>query len=309
MHALIAGGAGFIGQNLSRVLLAHGWNVDIIDLREPGPLASTATDSPRAFVGDVLTWDTPRHYDAIINLASPASVDVTVGRPIDTMRINALGCDRLARIASKTGARFIEASSSEIYGRPEVHPQHEGYFGNVDPTGPRGAYNEAKRYCEALTAAYVRQEGLSAGIVRFFNGYGPGLDDGRVVPSFIRAVLDGKPIPINGDGTQTRSFCYVDDLCEGVRLLLEDTRLGPFNLGNPSEITMLGLARVVFEVVGRDTGIEYMPLPPEDPARRCPDITKAEDELGYSPTVDLSEGVERTLRWLMAERTVPVAPD
>jgi dTDP-glucose 4,6-dehydratase len=237
--------------------------------------------------------------DAVCNLASPASPPAYLARPFDTLAVGSEGTRRLLELARAHDARFLMASTSEIYGDPEVHPQVESYRGNVDPTGPRSVYDEAKRFAESLTMAMHRTHGVDVGIVRIFNTYGPRLSpgDGRVVSNFIVQALRGEPLTVYGDGSQTRSLCYVEDEIRGLVALLDSTLTGPVNIGNPDERSMLDLARFVLEVTGSSSEIAFRPLPTDDPTRRCPDITLARTELGWSPTIGLREGIERTIQY------------
>ncbi len=241
--------------------------------------------------------------DAVCNLASPASPPAYLARPFDTLAVGSEGTRRLLELARAHGARFLMASTSEIYGDPEVHPQVESYRGNVDPTGPRSVYDEAKRFAESLTMAMHRTHGVNVGIARIFNTYGPRLSpgDGRVVSNFIVQALRGEPLTVYGDGSQTRSLCFVDDEIGGLLALLDSSLTGPVNIGNPDERTMLDLAHFVLEVTGSTSGIVFEPLPTDDPTRRCPDITLARTELGWEPTTGLREGILQTIDYF-AER-------
>jgi dTDP-glucose 4,6-dehydratase len=241
----------------------------------------------------------PGEVDYVIHFASPASPIDYLRWPIQTLKVGSLGTHKALGLARAKGARFLLASTSEVYGDPLVNPQPETYWGNVNPIGPRGVYDEAKRFAEAIALAYHRQHGLGVRIARIFNTYGPRmrLDDGRAVPAFIDAALKGLPLPVFGDGSQTRSLCFVDDLVEGiVRLLLSDY-VGPVNLGNPEEVTILHLAETIEDVVGNHPGIEYKPLPQDDPTVRCPDTHVAERELSWVAKIGLRDGLERTVEW------------
>jgi dTDP-glucose 4,6-dehydratase len=237
--------------------------------------------------------------DAVCNLASPASPPAYLARPLDTLAVGSEGTRRLLELARAHGARFLMASTSEVYGDPEVHPQVESYRGNVDPTGPRSVYDEAKRFAESLTMAMHRTHGVDVGIARIFNTYGPRLSpgDGRVVSNLIVQALRGEPCTVYGDGTQTRSLCYVDDQIAGLVALLDSSLTGPVNIGNPDELSVLDLARFVLEVTGSSSEIVFGPLPTDDPARRCPDITLARTALGWAPEIGLREGIERTIEY------------
>jgi dTDP-glucose 4,6-dehydratase len=237
--------------------------------------------------------------DAVCNLASPASPPAYLARPLDTLAVGSEGTRRLLELARSHSARFMLTSTSEVYGDPEVHPQVENYRGNVDPTGPRSVYDEAKRFAESLTMAVHRAQGVDVGIARVFNTYGPRLSpgDGRVVSNFVVQALRGEPLTVYGDGRQTRSMCYVDDQIKGLLALLDSSLTGPVNIGNPDERSMLELAHFVLEVTGSTSEISFAPLPVDDPTRRCPDITLARTELGWSPTIGLREGIERTIEY------------
>jgi dTDP-glucose 4,6-dehydratase len=251
-------------------------------------------------VSEKVELDPGVKVDAVCNLASPASVPAYLSRPLDTLAVGSEGTRRLLELARAHGARFLMASTSEIYGDPEVHPQVESYRGNVDPTGPRSVYDEAKRFSESLTMAMHRTYGVNVGIARIFNTYGPRLaaGDGRVISNFIAQALRGEPLTIYGDGRQTRSPCYVDDEIAGLVALMDSSITGPVNIGNPDEHTVLELAQVVLEVTGSASSLVYQPLPTDDPTRRCPDITLARRELGWSPTVALRDGIARTMEYL-----------
>jgi dTDP-glucose 4,6-dehydratase len=237
--------------------------------------------------------------DYVLNFASPASPVDYLRWPIQTLKVGAFGTHRGLGLARAKSATFLLASTSEVYGDPLVSPQPEAYWGNVNPIGPRGVYDEAKRFAEALTLAYHRENGVETRIARIFNCFGPRMrpDDGRAVPAFFKAALEGRPLPIHGDGTQTRSLCYIDDTIEGMfRLLLSD-ETQPVNIGNPEEVTILELAGLIQDVVGNHPGFEFLPRPVDDPSVRCPDTTKAQAILGWKPQVSLLEALERTLPW------------
>lgn len=302
MKALLTGAAGFIGSHLARRLLQAGWEVVGVD--------NFAT-STRRNLTDLLThprfefleWDVTRPLpgvgpvDWVLHFASPASPPRYQRLAIETMRVNAEGTYHLLELARATGARFFLASTSEVYGDPLVHPQPESYWGNVNPVGPRSVYDEAKRYAEALTMAYHRMYGVDVRIVRIFNTYGPGMhpEDGRVVSTFITQALTGRPLTVYGDGSQTRSLCYVDDLIDGIVRLMERPVHEPVNLGNPEEYTVLELARMVLELTGSSSPISFCPLPVDDPRQRRPDITRARELLGWEPRVPVYEGIRRTV--------------
>jgi dTDP-glucose 4,6-dehydratase len=303
-RVVVAGGAGFLGSHLCDHLVARGDTVVCLDDFSTGSEGNVAhlmgherfslvvTDvSESVDLGDA------GPVDAVCNLASPASPPAYLARPLATLAVGSEGTRRLLELAHRHGARFLMASTSEIYGDPLVHPQVESYRGNVDPTGPRSVYDEAKRFSESLTMAMHRAHGVDVGIVRIFNTYGPRLSpgDGRVVSNFIVQALRGEPLTVYGDGSQTRSLCYVDDQVAGLVALLDSSLVGPVNIGNPDERSMLDLAHFVLEVTGSSSQIEFRPLPTDDPTRRCPDITVARTELGWEPKVGLREGIERTI--------------
>jgi dTDP-glucose 4,6-dehydratase len=248
--------------------------------------------------------------DAVCNLASPASPPAYLERPFDTLAVGSEGTRRLLELARAHEARFLMASTSEIYGDPEVHPQVESYRGNVDPTGPRSVYDEAKRFAESLTMAMHRAHGVDVGIARIFNTYGPRLSagDGRVVSNFIVQALRGDDLTVYGDGSQTRSLCFVDDQIAGLLALLDSSLTGPVNIGNPDERSMLELAHLVLDITGSSSEITYEPLPIDDPTRRCPDITLARTALGWEPTMELREGIERTIEYFERKSKQEEAP-
>ena len=306
----MAGGAGFLGSHLCDRLVERGDTVVCLDDLSTGSAENVAhllgSDRFRLIVADVsekVELD-DAGVDAVCHLASPASPPAYLARPLDTLVVGSEGTRRLLELARAHDARFLMASTSEVYGDPEVHPQTESYRGNVDPTGPRSVYDEAKRFAEAITMAMHRSYGLNVGIARIFNTYGPRLSpgDGRVVSNFVVQALRGEPLTVYGDGTQTRSFCFVDDQIAGLLALLGSSLTGPVNIGNPDERSMVELARVVLEVTGSHSDIVFRPLPADDPTRRCPDITLARDTLGWSPRVELREGLERTIAYF-AETT------
>lgn len=298
---VVTGGAGFLGSNLCDALLARGDEVVVVD-----NLVTGSTSNIEHLFGngrfqfshhDVseFIW-VPGEVDAVLHFASPASPIDYLELPIQTLKVGSLGTHNALGLARAKGARFMLASTSEVYGDPAVHPQPETYWGNVNPIGPRGVYDEAKRFAEAITLAYHRTHGLEVRVVRIFNTYGPRMrsHDGRVVSNFIVQALRGEPITIYGDGSQTRSFCYVDDEVRGFLALLDGDHTGPINIGNDGEFTMLELAEVVLEVTGSSSPLEFRPLPVDDPRQRRPDLTLARSLLAWEPTVDLVEGVTRT---------------
>jgi dTDP-glucose 4,6-dehydratase len=303
-RALVTGGAGFLGSHLCGRLLREGWDVVSVDSFLTGDAWNLAgyRDHPafrlvHADVTQELPDDRPVH--AVLHLASAASPVMYLRHPIETLRVGALGTERALELAAREEAVFLLASTSEVYGDPEVHPQSESYRGNVSPIGPRSVYDEAKRYAEALAMAYHRARGVSIRIARIFNTYGPRMrmDDGRAVPTFIQQGLRGEHITVHGDGSQTRSLCYVDDLIEGLWRLLNSDQSGPLNLGNPHEVTMVELAEAIRTLTGSSSEIVFRDRPEDDPERRCPDITLAGSTLGWKPEVTLEEGLSKTVGW------------
>lgn len=314
MVSLVCGGAGFIGSHLCDRLLSAGNEVVAVDNLVTGRLANVAHlvgHSRFTFIDQDITDGLPEmpSIHRIYHLASPASPPTYQKHQIATMRVNAEGTRRLLDLAARVGARFLYASTSEVYGDPLVHPQPESYRGNVSSTGPRSMYDEAKRYGEALTLAYAEELGVETRIVRIFNTYGPRLDpsDGRVVSNFLVQALRQEPLSIYGDGSQTRSFQYVDDLIEGMTRAMESGLRGPVNLGNPEELSMLELARLVQDLVGSDSGLVFHPLPGDDPHKRRPDISLAWRALGWKPQVSVKDGLSRTIAYFRHElsRGVP----
>ena len=308
-RAVVTGGAGFLGSHLCRALVERGWEVLAIDSLLTGRVDNVEDllDDP-AF--ELKEHDVSQfvavegHVDAVLHFASPASPRDYLEYPIKTLKVGSLGTHNTLGLAKATGARFLLASTSEVYGDPEVHPQHEGYWGHVNPVGPRGVYDEAKRFAESMAMAYHRVHGVDVKIVRIFNTFGPCLrpGDGRVVSNFLVQAIDGKPLTVYGDGKQTRSYCYVDDEVRGILALLESDWTGPMNVGNPDEFTVLELAELVLELTGSSSEIVFEPLPVDDPTRRRPDITLATRVLGWRPEVELREGLARTHDWFRRER-------
>jgi dTDP-glucose 4,6-dehydratase len=299
---VVTGGTGFVGSHLVETLLARGAEVVAVDNNVTGDPANVAhlADEPRftlveADVSEELPVDGP--VDAILHFASPASPVDFARIPIEILRVGSQGTQNCLDLAEAHGARFLLASTSEVYGDPQVHPQPETYFGNVNPIGARSVYDEAKRYAEALTMAYHRFRGVDTAIVRIFNTYGPRMrpDDGRAIPNFIAQALRGEPITLYGDGSQTRSICYVSDLVEGVLLLLDSGQTGPMNCGTEHELSMKELAGTIRELVGSDSELVFTPLPENDPLLRRPDLTVIRRELGYEPVVTPAEGLARTI--------------
>ncbi len=300
-RVVVTGGAGFLGSHLCHRLLDRGDEVVCLDNLITGSLSNIADLFGRRgfqFVEhDVSTYVwVPGDVDAVLHFASPASPIDFERIPIQILKVGSLGTHNALGLAKAKGARFFLASTSEVYGDPQVHPQPESYWGHVNPIGPRGVYDEAKRFAEAMTMAYQRFHGLDVRIVRIFNTYGPQMrpDDGRAVSNFIVQALQDKPITVYGDGLQTRSFCYVDDEVRGFLALLDSDLRGPCNIGNPREYTILELAQAVIEVTGSSSEIIHEPLPVDDPTQRQPDITRAVDKLGWQPEVELRAGIERT---------------
>ncbi|HEX4126021.1 MAG TPA: UDP-glucuronic acid decarboxylase family protein [Acidimicrobiales bacterium] len=303
---VVAGGAGFLGSHLCDSLVERGDTVVCLDDLSTGSRENVAHLIGCERFSLVVTnvsenVDLPdaSRVDAVCNLASPASPPAYLARPFDTLAVGSEGTRRLLELARRHEARFLMASTSEVYGDPAVHPQVESYRGNVDPTGPRSVYDEAKRFSESLTMAMHRTHGLDVGIVRIFNTYGPRLSagDGRVVSNFIVQALRGDPLTVYGDGSQTRSLCFVEDEIRGLIALLDSSLVGPVNIGNPDERTMLDLAGFILEVTGSSSQIVFEPLPIDDPTRRCPDISLARRELGWEPRIGLREGIERTIHY------------
>ena len=303
-RVVVTGGAGFLGSHLCDHFLGRGIAVVAIDNLLTGSLdniAHLSGDPAFSFQRQDVTeyLDVEGPVDAVLHFASPASPIDYALLPIQTIKVGTLGTHRALGLAMAKGARFLLASTSEVYGDPEVHPQPESYWGHVNPVGPRSIYDEAKRAAEAFTMAYHNHHGLDTRIVRIFNTYGPRMrrHDGRAVPAFVTQALAGEPITVFGEGSQTRSLCYVDDLIDGVHRLLASDHPLPVNIGNPSEITMLELARMVRELCGSTSQIVFEPLPVDDPRRRRPDITLARQLLAWEPRVPLEDGLARTIAW------------
>jgi dTDP-glucose 4,6-dehydratase len=308
MRVLVTGGAGFIGSHLCESLLARGCEVVCMDNFITGsPANIAALRGERGFtfvrhnVTEYIHLDGP--VDRILHRASPASPRDYLELPIQTLKVGALGTHNALGLAKAKGARFLLASTSEVYGDPLVHPQPEDYWGNVNPVGPRGVYDEAKRFAEAITMAYHRYHGLDTRIVRIFNTYGPRmrLHDGRAIPAFMTQALRGEPVTVYGDGSQTRSFQYITDLIEGIWRLLESDVHDPVNIGNPHEMTLLELAKRIIRLAGSGSEIVFRPLPEDDPKVRQPDITRARTLLGWEPHVDTDTGLRLTLDWFQEE--------
>lgn len=304
-RVVVTGGAGFLGSHLCEQLLARGDEVVCVDNLVTGDRGNIAPflDEPRFSFHQLdisEPFDIDGAVDAVLNFASPASPPDYLRLPIETLKVGSFGTMHALDLAHKHNARFLSASTSEVYGDPHVHPQTESYWGNVNPIGPRSVYDEAKRFGEAITMAYHRTYGVDTRLVRIFNTYGPRMraGDGRVVSNFIVQALTGKPITIYGDGGQTRSFCFVEDEVRGFLALLDaDGIHDPVNIGNPNEFTILELAEIVLEVVGSRAELVFEPLPQDDPTQRKPDITRARELLGWEPVVQLREGVARTAKY------------
>ncbi|HEY6522650.1 MAG TPA: UDP-glucuronic acid decarboxylase family protein [Solirubrobacteraceae bacterium] len=298
---LVTGGCGFLGSHLCEELLRRGNRVICVDNLETGSLANIAhlrSDDFRHLSVDIIEpYYVDEPIDSVYHLASPASPIDYLRLPLHTLKVGSYGTHHTLGLAKAHRARFLTASTSEVYGDPQVHPQPESYWGHVNPIGPRGVYDEAKRYAEALTMAYHRQQGVDTAIIRIFNTYGPRMrpHDGRAIPTFLRQALQDRPITVFGDGSQTRSFCFVDDLIRGMIALSESGYHNPVNVGNPNEFTLLELAEAVIKVTGSKSQIVYEALPTDDPQVRQPDITLAQKVLGWSPEIQLMEGLERTI--------------
>jgi dTDP-glucose 4,6-dehydratase len=298
---LVTGGAGFLGSHLCDELLRRGNRVLCVDNLETGSLANIAHLRQPEFTflhkDIVQPYFVDEQIDFVYHLASPASPIDYLRLPLQTLKVGSHGTHHSLGLAKAHRARFLIASTSEVYGDPQVHPQPETYWGHVNPIGPRGVYDEAKRYAEALTMAYHRQQGVDTAIIRIFNTYGPRMrpNDGRAIPTFLRQALTGKPITVFGDGSQTRSFTYVDDLIAGMIALQESGHHEPVNIGNPNEFTLLELAEAVIDVTGSESEIVYEALPTDDPKIRQPNIDLAKSILGWEPTVALRDGLQRTL--------------
>lgn len=307
MNILVAGGSGFLGSNLCRLLLEKGhrvWAVDSLITSTAANLDGLRDQAGLTFIqADVIKTDflgqlSAVKFEAIFHLASPASPIWYQKYPLETLEVNSIGTKNLLELARRDGAQFIYASTSEVYGDPLVHPQVETYWGNVNSFGPRSCYDEAKRFGEALCYTYLTKFQVNVKIVRIFNTYGPNMDpqDGRVVSNLIMQALRGEKMTLYGDGSQTRSFCYVDDLINGFYLMMEKPVTGEVvNLGNPGEFTMLELARLIQKLLGHNLEFEYRPLPPDDPQQRRPDIGKAQRLLGWQPTINLEAGLKKTI--------------
>jgi dTDP-glucose 4,6-dehydratase len=305
-RVLITGGAGFIGSHLCGLFLERGWEVIAMDNLLTGSVENIAPFSKNdrfTFIKHNVTnyIHVEDSLDAILHFASPASPIDYLELPIQTLKVGSLGTHNALGLALAKRCRFLLASTSEIYGDPLVHPQREDYWGNVNPIGPRGVYDEAKRFAEAITMAYHRTHGVDTRIVRIFNTYGPRMRvrDGRVVPTFFAQAIRGEPLTVFGSGTQTRSFCFIDDMVKGIYQLLESDLREPMNLGNPNEVTILEFAQMVKEITGASVETKFMPLPVDDPKIRQPDITLARKSLGWTPKVGIEDGLRRTYDYFL----------
>ncbi len=304
MRVLVAGGAGFIGTTMCAHLLDRGDEVTCVDNLVTGSADNVKYLLDRngiSFVEADVTVALPVEgtFDAVVNLACPASPADFGTLALEILDVGSRGVANLLALAERDGARFLQASTSEVYGEPLVHPQPESYWGNVNPIGPRSVYDEAKRFGEALTMAHCRKYGLDARIARIFNTYGPRMraNDGRIVSNFVNQALRGEPITVHGDGSQTRSFCYVDDEVAGLIALLDSSCVGPVNIGSEDERTVLDVAQLVLDLCGSTSGIIFVDRPADDPSQRRPDLTLAERELGWQPVTPLREGLARTIEW------------
>jgi dTDP-glucose 4,6-dehydratase len=303
MRILITGVGGFIGSNLAKRHLANGDSVFGNDNFSTGKRSNISELEDLVLIEgklDESIGSFPEDLDVVYHFASPASPEKYMAMAMNTMDVNTSGTLSLLKFCLQTGARFVFASTSEVYGDPLVSPQSEDYWGNVNPIGPRSVYDEAKRFGETLVAHFQRETTVNAGIVRIFNTYGPNMDpwDGRVVSTFIRQALANEPLTIFGDGTQTRSFCFIDDLVSAIIAMGKSSQTGPINLGNPKEHTLLELANLVHAIVGGSKAIEFLELPEDDPKRRNPDISRARKLLNWEPTVGIEKGIELTAAWM-----------
>src|SRR6478735_7118042 len=311
---VVTGGAGFLGSHLCEHLLGQGHDVICVDNLETGSLQNIDHIRDEAFdfrnIDITEHVEVPEDVDFVYHLASPASPIDYLRLPLHTLKVGSYGTHHMLGLAKFKRARFLIASTSEVYGDPQVHPQTEDYWGHVNPIGPRGVYDEAKRYAEALTMAYHRQQGVDTSIIRIFNTFGPRMRpyDGRAIPTFFRQALTDRPITVFGSGNQTRSFCFVDDLIRGMIALAESGEHMPVNVGNPDEFTLLELAETMIDVTGSKSEIVYEALPTDDPKQRRPDISRAKELLAWQPEVSLREGLQRTLDGAGREALIGAAP-
>ncbi|MEA5361017.1 UDP-glucuronic acid decarboxylase family protein [Amycolatopsis sp., V23-08] len=303
-RAVVTGGAGFVGAHLCALLLAEGLEVIAVDnlvTAAPGSLDALRRDGRFRFARHDVTqpFTVDDRADVVFHLACPASPRDYLALPIETLRAGALGTEHALGLARRDGARFVLASTSEVYGDPLEHPQRESYWGNVNPIGPRSVYDEGKRYAEALTSAYRREHGVDTAIARIFNTYGPGMraGDGRMIPAFLRQALAEEPLTVTGTGNQTRSICYVEDTVAGLLALARSAHPGPVNLGNPHELTVRQVAERIRALTGSASPIEFVDAMTDDPQRRCPDISLARDVLGWEPKIGADDGLRRTAVW------------
>lgn len=321
MRVLVTGGAGFLGSHLCERLVGRGDSVVCLDnfvTGSPDNVAHLAgSERFRLVQVDVTDYIAVEgDVDLVLHFASPASPVDYLKLPIETLEVGSIGTQHALDLARRTGARFVLASTSEVYGDPAVHPQPESYWGNVNPVGPRGVYDEAKRFAEAITLAYHNTHGVDVGIVRIFNTFGPRMrpNDGRAIPNFIRQALAGEPVTVAGDGSQTRSICYVDDLVDGILAMADSRHTGPVNIGNPHEISMLDLARWIIELTGSSSSVEFIARPQDDPTIRQPDTRLARELLGWAPKVPVEDALRRTIEWFRTEAEPsldlpPLSPD
>ena len=310
-NVLVAGGAGFLGSNLCAALLERGDNVVCVDNLSTGRRENIAVLEGKEdfiFIDADITKPIPKelhehHYDAVVNMASPASPPRYVELALETLQVGSLGTQSLLDIAERDAARFVQASTSEVYGDPDIHPQPESYWGNVNSYGARAMYDESKRYAEALIWVYHYQRKVNTGIIRIFNTYGPNMDpeDGRVVSNFIVQALSNKPITLYGEGKQTRSFCYVSDQVAAFLKMIDGDLEGPVNVGNPDEFTMVELAEKVIRLTGSSSKMVHQPLPPDDPKQRRPDIAKAKAALNWAPKISLEDGLPHTIAYFRCQ--------
>jgi dTDP-glucose 4,6-dehydratase len=313
-RAVVTGGAGFLGSHLCEQLLDRGVEVVCLDNFLTGSpenvLHLMGRPGFRLVRCDVTDFvHVPGPVDLVLHFASPASPLDYLKMPIETLKVGSLGTLHTLGLAHEKRARYVLASTSEVYGDPLQHPQNEDYWGNVNPVGPRGVYDEAKRFSEALTTAYRTSKGTDTGIVRIFNTYGPRMraDDGRAIPAFVSQALDGRPVTVAGDGSQTRSICYVDDTARGILAMAFSPHAGPVNIGNPDELSMLSLARWIVELTGSDSPIDFIDLPVDDPKVRRPDTARAEQLLGWRPEVSSADGLRATVKWFRSRRAEAAA--